>query len=257
MFSLKKRKTLENNRATVADRETPAERTAINKEVSQYLAAIRMYESETVNQIRHSEQRAWKITGASVAVTVLALVAIAGLTPLKTVKPYVIRVDNSTGFTEVAQPLADGKATYGQAIDKYFVSRFVINRESYDWNTIQPMYDAVKLLSSSSVASQYDNIINNKQFSPLYLLKQDKRVMVNIIGVSFIDQLAQVRFIKYVQNADGSPAPDYQPSNWIATIGFDYDKKISYEKDRLTNPLGFEVTSYRVDPENVPGEGGK
>jgi type IV secretion system protein VirB8 len=132
-----------------------------------------------------------------------------------------------------------------------------MSREGYDWDTIQQSYDAVKLMSGSSVASQYDNVINNKQFSPLFLLKQDKRVNVRILSVSFVDKLAQVRFIKHVQNMDGSPATDYQPSNWIATIAYDYDKTIQYEKDRLINPLGFEVTSYRVDQENVPGEGGK
>ena len=41
--------------------------------------------------------------------TVLALVAVAGLTPMKTVEPFVIRVDNSTGVVDVV-PVLKGKA---------------------------------------------------------------------------------------------------------------------------------------------------
>ena len=38
---------------------------------------------------------------------------------------------------------------------------------------------------------------------------------------------------------------------WIATIDFDYEKEIKTEAERLENPLGFQVISYRVDVENV------
>ena len=43
-------------------------------------------------------------------------------------------------------------------------------------------------------------------------------------------------------------------TSWIATIGYEY-RKISKmkEDDRLKNPIGFQVLSYRVDPE-ISGE---
>lgn len=40
-------------------------------------------------------------------------------------------------------------------------------------------------------------------------------------------------------------------SDWIATIAFTYTRAPRSEPDRLRNPLGFQVTSYRADPEVI------
>ena len=40
-------------------------------------------------------------------------------------------------------------------------------------------------------------------------------------------------------------------SDWIATIAFTYTRAPMSEPDRLRNPLGFQVTSYRADPEVI------
>jgi type IV secretion system protein VirB8 len=40
--------------------------------------------------------------------------------------------------------------------------------------------------------------------------------------------------------------------NFIATVAFDYKNTPSKEADFLVNPLGFQVLSYRVDPEMLP-----
>ncbi len=252
MFSKKnKQQILRDNRENGARGETPEQRKLISKEVDTYLSAVRGFETDNIRLIRKNAQLAWRIAGVSCGVTVLVVIAMMLLTPLKTVVPYVIRVDNNTGYADVARPISDNKTTYGQEVDKYFLSRFVINRESYDWETIQSMHDAVKLLGNPNVFSQYDNIIKNKQISPIYLLKQEKKVMVRVVSVSFIGDIAQVRFIKYVQNADGSKAAEFAPASYIATIAYDYKKPIHLEKDRLVNPLGFEAISYRVDAENT------
>jgi type IV secretory pathway component VirB8 len=58
-----------------------------------------------------------------------------------------------------------------------------------------------------------------------------------------------VRFEKTVR-ARNAPEDQSRVSKWIATIGYDY-KKIAKmkESERLKNPLGFNVDSYRTDPE--------
>lgn len=43
-------------------------------------------------------------------------------------------------------------------------------------------------------------------------------------------------------------APD-ELSHWVATINFKYVGKPTTEAGRLNNPLGFQVISYRADPE--------
>src|SRR3546814_6907990 len=66
----------------------------------------------------------------SLAVTAVA--AVAMLTPLKTVAPYVITVDKATGASEIAAPLTgDRQITYNEAVAKYFLADYVRNREGW------------------------------------------------------------------------------------------------------------------------------
>ena len=68
-----------------------------------------------------------------------------------------------------------------------------------------------------------------------------------IRAVSFVsDGVANVRFHRTVRRG-----PQLEESDWIATVAFTYTKAPMAEADRLRNPLGFQVTSYRADPEAV------
>src|SRR3546814_2860496 len=66
----------------------------------------------------------------SLAVTAVA--AVAMLTSLKTVAPYVITVDKATGASEIAAPLTgDRLITYKEAVAQYFIADYVRNREGW------------------------------------------------------------------------------------------------------------------------------
>src|SRR5438105_1451905 len=86
------------------------------------------------------------VAGVSVALNFLLGVAIVVLTPLKTVEPYVMRIHDG-GSVTVETPLADARTTYGEEADKFFISQYVVARESYDWNLAQRSYDIVKSYS--------------------------------------------------------------------------------------------------------------
>ena len=60
------------------------------------------------------------------------------------------------------------------------------------------------------------------------------------------DGVANVRFHRIVRQG-----PQVTESDWIATVAYAYTKAPMGEADRLRNPLGFQVTSYRADPEVV------
>ena len=43
--------------------------------------------------------------------------------------------------------------------------------------------------------------------------------------------------------------------SWVATIAFEYrNPSVIKESQRLVNPFGFQVLSYRVDPEMIGGK---
>jgi len=59
---------------------------------------------------------------------------------------------------------------------------------------------------------------------------------------------AVVRFSTQLKHSNGSTE---SLQNWIATIGYTYKDATMSSVDRRINPLGFQITSYRVDPETL------
>ena len=62
--------------------------------------------------------------------------------------------------------------------------------------------------------------------------------------------MAQIRFDKITVPMGGDISKQVPPQSLIATVGFEYVNAPQKEEDRSVNPLGFQITSYRVDPEN-------
>jgi type IV secretion system protein VirB8 len=90
------------------------------KDFENYLKEARTWETDKVQEMEKSQKIAWRVATASGTVAFASVMAVAMLTPLKTVEPYVIRVDNSTGIVDVVESLRDGETNYDEAINKYF-----------------------------------------------------------------------------------------------------------------------------------------
>jgi type IV secretion system protein VirB8 len=145
--------------------------------------------------------------------------------------------------------LRDGKASYEEVVNKYWLNKYVLNRESYDWETLQTAYDTTVLLSSAAVQQEYAAMFDGPH------ARQEAwgsrfRVVVHVRSITpgTSSNTATVRFTRKREEANGAPPVE---ESLVATIGFRYSGAAMREEDRLVNPLGFEVTSYRVDPEVV------
>jgi type IV secretion system protein VirB8 len=147
----------------------------------------------------------------------------------------------------VLRPMRDEGITAGEALRKYFLAQYVHAREIFDPTDIQHAYQTVMLLSDIEVGREYDHWINpDNATSPvkLYAAKKVKR-LVNIRSITFLaPDTAQVRFTA-IEKLDTSERPSY----WIATLQFKFVQNSADEEERLINPVGFKVTSYRIDPE--------
>ncbi|EIV9356839.1 type IV secretion system protein [Escherichia coli] len=221
----------------------------VKKENQPFYDAVKQFEKNEIATVQSKAKLLTRLCVAEFVVIGLLGAGIAALAPLKTAVPYIIRVDNSTGYTDVVPQINNAKESYQEVEAKYFLSQFVINYESYEWQTIQQMMDTVKVMSASKVFSQYNTAIRADS-SPLNVLKDNYKMRVKIMSVTMLKpDVAQVRFSKMILDSSGKPAPEYRMTDWIATIAFDFNKKIETEEQRLINPLGFQALSYRVDPE--------
>lgn len=222
------------------------------KQADAFLEEIKQFEQDRVELAIQSRRTAWKVATGACVLALLLTVAVVVMMPLKTVDYRLLTINQQTGMTEIVQPLADAKRmTYGEALDKHWLNRYIITRGSYQWQTIQDALDYVKLTSRDDVFSAYNAALRAKN-SPVTVFKENKKIHLKDVAISFLptnqDQmLAQVSFTREVLNRDDTPDINYEPTKWSATVTFDYLKDIKRENERLLNPLGFQVTSYRED----------
>ena len=226
-------------------------RKELDKEAKAYMQSAKQFEQSEIERTRKFAKFAWISAGLCLFVAGAAVFAVAGLTPLKTAVPFVIRVDNNTGATDIVSIMKTKEESYGEGVDKYWLAKYVRDREGYDWYTLQASYNATMLLSDVQEQEKISKMFNHPTAAPHKVLKDKFRVEIEITSISFIaKETAQVRFTKQVvplYEGDSKPVPE----KYIATIGYEYKSAPQDESDRLINPLGFQVMSYRADPEKA------
>jgi type IV secretion system protein VirB8 len=228
-------------------------------DVQRYLEESRGLERDYMAEILRSRQVAWYLAIGSSSLLAVALLALLFLTPLKTNTPFVLRVDNATGHVEVLTTLRKSESSYGEVVDSYFLNQYVLNREGYDYNTIQNAYNTTALLSDPEVQREYYAIFEGVQARDK-VLKDHAKIIVQVRSITPTPEtdssgtsspengIAVVRFSTQIKHSNGSIEPLH---NWIATIGYTYKDAVMSSVDRRINPLGFQVTSYRIDPETL------
>ena len=225
-------------------------------EVTAYFEAARGWDLNRAQAAERSAQRAWLIAAVATLLTVLALVAVAGLTPMKTVEPFVIRVDDTTGVVDVV-PVLTGKADVPEAVTRYFVTQYVQVRERYVAALAESDYEQVGAYHSPQMNQAWAALWNrNHADSPLNRHADGSSVRVQVNAVSFLKpasgrgDLVQVRFVtERAASGQGSGAGTGPATQYVATLQYAYGPPSTDDRLRAANPLGFKVLEYRKEPE--------
>lgn len=222
------------------------------KDFNNYLKEALSWETDKVMEMERSRKTAWRVASASGAITFVSVLAVAALLPLKVVEPFVIRVDNATGIVDVVEALGDGKTNYDEAVNKYFTQWYVRYREGYTKELAEEYYNNVGVLSAGLEQQKYASWFDPKNpMSPLNIYGPYAKVRVRIKSTSFIrPDVALVRYTKEVERGADKP----EITHWAATVVFKYSGAPMAESERAINPLGFQVTEYRNDPDVLPKE---
>lgn len=226
------------------------------------VAAAVNYETSLADLSRRSERRAWWVASAASALALLLGAGYLLVMPLKERVPFLVLADAYSGNATVARIDADFRhrsLTASEAIARANVARFVSLRESYDvammnlrdWRVVHGM-------SAPEVGREYAALhAANNPRSPYNTWGRGKAIRVRILSIQLLDGAggesggATVRFQRslYDKNTGATRPLDSR----IATLGFSYNLALKMdEPDRLENPLGFQVTSYRVDNDYAP-----
>lgn len=218
-------------------------------EFKKYVEESKGLERDYLQELTRSRRAAWWVAITSAGLAVLAFSGIALLLPLKRVEPFVVRVDNATGGVDIVTVLRDAPQSYGEAVDKYFLNKYVQSRETYDFETLQLTYDTTLLFSSPDVQREFRALFEGPGARDK-ALGGSVRYQIKVRSITPAKDSAVVRFVRTRHAGGGTSDVD---ENLVATIGFEYVAAPMHEEDRLVNPLGFQVKSYRIDPETVGG----
>ncbi|MDR3444997.1 MULTISPECIES: type IV secretion system protein [unclassified Dyella] len=231
------------------------------------------FEITVADLARRSERRAWWVAFSAIGMSLILAGGYFYMLPLKEKVPFVVMADAYTGTSTVARLTDDfnnKRITTSEAINRSNIAHFVLARESYDsaminlrdWATVQTM-------SASSVASAYTELYSPRnEASPSKIYGRNRAVRVKILSIVLLGggpdtppKGATVRFQRSVYDKQtGATVP---LDSKIATISFTYKTNLRMDEQyRIENPLGFQVTEYRVDsdyatapPDEVPATG--
>ena len=193
------------------------------------------------------------VTMISLTSTALSVLAVATLTDSKTFEPYVVQIEKRTGITTVVDQQTVQRFSDQDIVRRYFIAKYVMARESFNLADYQYNYSqVVRLMSSYSVFQDFRKEIDpevNKN-SPVAMPKGYRKV-VKIKSISFLNQentQAQVRIsvepISYTGNSFGV-------EHRVIIMNIEFFKALELgEKERLINPLNFQVKAYRNDKDS-------
>ena len=212
-----------------------------------YFAEAASWDHDRLLAANRSKRLAWIVAGVASGLAATGILAVAMLTPLKTVAPYVITVDKATGASEITSPMTGTvPVAYGEAVTKYFLADYVRNREGWIPQARQEFFEGVLAMSSRDEQARWTAFYSkDNPKSPQSVFTDLDTVFIAIKSVTFVSKsVAQVRFTKTLQHGTSqidTPA--------IATITFDTTDTPTTEQQRFKNPLGLEVETYRADLE--------
>jgi type IV secretion system protein VirB8 len=194
------------------------------------------------------------MTAAGWLCAVAGALALAVLTPLKRVDPFVIRVDSSTGVIDVV-PVYAGAASMDEAVTRYFLSHYISVCERFNFGTAESDYEECGAFHSPQRNQVWYSLWTmTNPGSPLNVHKDGSSVRVQVTSVSFftrasgLSDLAQVRYLKAARQGTGA---EESVTHWLATVQFAYAEPAKDPKTRRWNPLGFKVLDFRTEPEVV------
>lgn len=226
------------------------------------------FEITLADMAKRSEKRAWVVATCATASALILLGGYLYMLPLKEKVPYIVLADPYSGVSSVARltdDLVNRRITSSEALNRSNIAHFVIAREAYDLAlTNMRDWPTVMTMAAPDVAMPYRSLHSPENpHSPYKVYGTSKAIRVNILsivltggGVDGTPKGATVRFQRRVYDkANGATIP---LDSKIATMAFVYKTNLQMDDhSRIENPLGFQVTSYRVDNDyggHVPSE---
>ncbi|WP_314963782.1 type IV secretion system protein [Bradyrhizobium cosmicum] len=214
------------------------------------------FEDEMFFSLRAQRNNWAKVAVGSTTASLLALGALIAVLPIKETKPYVVLVDKTTGEAEKIVQVRPATLEQQEAVAQAELASYVIDRETYDTADNKTRISDVMTRSSGNAQETLAETWHSgsAQYPPV-VYGDDVRVRVEVKSVSLMPSdgrnprdLARVRIVKYREHK----GQETVRRSYVVTIGYQFKPQINVSLEAVwKNPLGFGVSSYRIDAETA------
>lgn len=217
-----------------------------------YLTEAASWDADRAARERRWARLAWFAAVLGWTTAIGLVIALICLVPLKSVEPFVVRLDNTTGVVDVV-PTYIGEPRFEEAVTRYLLTRYVRVCEGYAPASAESDYEECGAFNSAERNQALYALWNpSNPDSPLNRFKDGTSVHVQVTSVSFfkrvtgVEDLAQVRYLTATRR--GGTGGE-QIGHYIATLQYTYGAPSRVARTRAWNPLGLKVISWRREAE--------
>jgi type IV secretion system protein VirB8 len=212
------------------------------------------WEATRLSDLQKSRKLAWMFAALMGFCVVVAVIALAMLTPLRRTVPYLVKQDAQTGNLEVLQSFDNRVIGNQELLNKYWARKYVVSREQYSWWLVGADYDTVAALTDNGIFAEYGNqFLGDKGLDKVFGDFTERRIKVLSIAPSPTN--AQQMVVRFERTTTSKGAVVESPTVFVVNMTFRYNPNTyASEVELMRNPMGFQVFSYRRDVE-VPGTG--
>ncbi|APO77138.1 type IV secretion system protein VirB8 (plasmid) [Rhizobium etli 8C-3] len=212
------------------------------------------FEDELFFTLRQQRNDWAKVAVGSAFACLLAIGCLVMVLPLRETVPFVVMVDKTTGEAEKLAQVRPASLDQQDAVRQSELVSYVVDRETYDPADNPVRIPDVMRRSSENAAETLSQLwsSSSQQYPPtIYGNNTRVRVIVKSISINPATQrgasdVARVRITKYREEKGRQTAE----RSFVVTVGYLFQpKEDATLADIWKNPLGFTVTSYRIDAE--------
>ncbi|MBS0412533.1 MAG: virB8 family protein, partial [Proteobacteria bacterium] len=153
-----------------------------------YFDEARRWDQDRLADALRSRRLAWSVAACAGVLALAAVGAVAALTPLKSVEPFVVRVDRTTGAVDVMTGLkGQDHLTYEEAVSKYFLGLYVRSREGWLPQAAEQNFRQVSILSAPAEQQRWADAFRpaNPQ-SPQVAWGDNAQSLIDVRAISFV-----------------------------------------------------------------------
>jgi len=210
-----------------------------------------------------AERNRWKAIALYVLLPLVFILLMCVLTLVPTQHLSPILINHYEDGQVIATPIKNSNNPIDKQEIESDIVRYIVNRESYSAQSYQERFNIVNLLSSDSVASQYNKIQSAAdKSSPINVLGDKGTRKVHIDSVLFMDSAKKNNPKKHISGHRNLAQVDYvvtetnQIGNskkipYTALVSWKYTGAPSDPEKAWTNWNGFTITDFENTQKNI------